>query len=301
EEVIGRTPRVLKSGQHDLVFYKNLWKTILSGQTWSGEFTNRRKDGSTFYDEHTITPVLSEGGEITHFIGILHDVTARKRAEDAIAHRARLAALNAEVSLSLTHASSLPEMLQHCAASLVTYLNAAFARIWILNEPEQVLELQASAGMYTHLDGPHGRVPVGKFKIGLIAQERKPHLTNTVVGDPRVSDQEWARREGMVAFAGHPLIVEDRLVGVMAMFARHPLTSVELQALASVADELAVGIERKHAEEALRRAHDELKLRVAEVEAASHAKDAFLALLGHELRNPLAPIRNAVKLLALQG
>ena len=85
-----------------------------------------------------------------------------------------------------------------------------------------VLELQASAGLYTHLDGPHSRVPVGQYKIGLIAQERKPHLTNTVVGDPRVSDQEWAQREGMVAFAGYPLIVEDRLVGVMAMFARHP-------------------------------------------------------------------------------
>ena len=75
--------------------------------------------------------------------------------------------------------------------------------------------------MYTHLDGPHSRVPVGKYKIGLIAQERKPHLTNAVVGDPRVSDQEWAQREGMVAFAGYPLVVDDRLVGVMAMFARH--------------------------------------------------------------------------------
>ena len=103
--------------------------------------------------------------------------------------------------------------------------------------------------MYTHLDGPHSRVPVGKYKIGLIAQERKPHLTNEVVGDPRVSDQEWARREGMVAFAGYPLVVDDRLVGVMAMFARHTLTEATLEAMASVADEIAVGIERKTAQE----------------------------------------------------
>ncbi len=101
-------------------------------------------------------------------------------------------------------------------------LHGAFARIWTLNPLGDVLELQASAGQYTHLDGPHSRVPVGKYKIGLIAQERQPHLTNTVVGDPRVSDQEWAQREGMVAFAGYPLIVEDRLLGVMAMFAPPP-------------------------------------------------------------------------------
>jgi len=48
---------------------------------------------------------------------------------------------------------------------------------------------------------------MGHYKIGMIAQERKPHLTNEVVGDVRVSDQEWAKREGMVAFAGYPLML----------------------------------------------------------------------------------------------
>ena len=84
EEVLGKTPRVLKSAKHGKAFYRKLWKTILSGQTWRGEFTNRRKDGSLFYDEHTITPVRSEGGEITHFIGIMHDVTERRQAEEAL-------------------------------------------------------------------------------------------------------------------------------------------------------------------------------------------------------------------------
>ena len=90
EEVLGKTPRVLKSAKHGKAFYRKLWKTILSGQTWRGEFTNRRKDGSLFYDEHTITPVRSEGGEITHFIGIMHDVTERKRAEARVQEQARM-------------------------------------------------------------------------------------------------------------------------------------------------------------------------------------------------------------------
>ena len=106
---------------------------------------------------------------------------------------------------------------------MVEHLGAAFARIWTLNREEEMLELQASAGMYTHIDGPHSRVPVGSFKIGKIAQERAPHITNDVQTDPRVSDKEWAKREGMVAFAGYPLLLDDRLLGVMAMFSREEL------------------------------------------------------------------------------
>jgi len=115
-----------------------------------------------------------------------------------------------------------------------------------------VLELQASAGMYTHLNGPHSRVPLGAYKIGLIAQERAPHLTNDVLDDPCISEKEWAKQEGMVAFAGHPLVVEDRLVGVMAMFAREPLEEDSIEALASVANTIAQVIERKRIEDTLR-------------------------------------------------
>ena len=62
EEAIGKTPRLLKSGQHDLEFYKTLWTTLLAGRTWRGNFTNRRKDGSFYHDEHTITPVRTKDG-----------------------------------------------------------------------------------------------------------------------------------------------------------------------------------------------------------------------------------------------
>ena len=70
-----------------------------------------------------------------------------------------------------------------------------------------------------HLDGPHARIPVGSSKIGLIRAEQKPHLTNLVQTDERVSDKDWARREGMISFAGYPLLVEGKTVGVIAMFA----------------------------------------------------------------------------------
>ena len=86
DEVIGKTPRLLKSGKHSPPFYKNLWDTVLAGRTWRGNFLNRRKDGSLYEDEHTITPVLSKEGKVTHFVAIMNDVTKRKRAELA-SHR----------------------------------------------------------------------------------------------------------------------------------------------------------------------------------------------------------------------
>jgi PAS domain S-box-containing protein len=175
----------------------------------------------------------------------------RRQAEEALKERALLAVMEAEVGTALTRGGTLAEMLRLCSEAIVRQLDAAFARIWTLNEPEKMLELQASAGLYTHLNGPHGRVPVGKFKIGLIAEEREAHLTNQVVGDPRVGDQDWAKREGMIAFAGYPLLVEDRLVGVVALFARHPLTDTTLQALAAISNSIALGIERKQAERAI--------------------------------------------------
>jgi PAS domain S-box-containing protein len=143
---------------------------------------------------------------------------------------------------------------------MVRHLGASFARIWVLPPGGDTLELQASAGLYTHLDGPHSRVRVGQLKIGLIAQERRPHLSQDVLGDPRVADKAWARREGMRSFAGYPLIAEGQVVGVMALFSREQLGADTLETLASVADAVAQGIARKRAEEALRRSEERFRL-----------------------------------------
>ncbi|MCU1263390.1 MAG: hypothetical protein JWO80_6275, partial [Bryobacterales bacterium] len=172
--------------------------------------------------------------------------------ESEIEQRERLAALSSDVGIALTRSGTLQQVLSTCAQSLVRNLDAAFARVWTLNTQTNVLELVASEGLYTHIDGAHSRVPVGKFKIGLIAQGRKPHLTNSVTDDPRVSDQEWARSQGMVAFAGYPLIVEDELVGVMALFARRALTPAVLRAMETIAHGVALSIRQKLDDEALR-------------------------------------------------
>jgi len=199
----------------------------------------------------TLNPLRDESGKIFRIVGSATEITYRKKAEQALAEQLKLSVFRADVGIALTDNQILPVILQKCCDAVVRHLDAAFARIWTLNEDENVLELEASAGMYTHINGDHSHIPVGLFKIGLIAKERKPHLTNAVMEDPRVSNKEWAEREGMVAFAGYPLIVDNQLVGVIAMFSRHELNELTLIALASIADAIALGIKRKQIEVAL--------------------------------------------------
>jgi PAS domain S-box-containing protein len=98
-EVIGQNPRILKSGQQKETFYRNLWQTISSGRVWSGELTNRRKDGSLYAEEMTITPLRDADGVIAHYIAIKQDISERKRAEDEL--RWKTAFLEAQVNSSI--------------------------------------------------------------------------------------------------------------------------------------------------------------------------------------------------------
>ncbi len=75
QELLGKTPRILKSGRHDAAFYSGLWSTIRSGQVFHGTITNRKKNGELFDVEKTITPVKDAGGRVTHFVSTDRDMT----------------------------------------------------------------------------------------------------------------------------------------------------------------------------------------------------------------------------------
>jgi len=123
-----------------------------------------------------------------------------------------------------------------------------------------MLELQASASQYTRLEAESDRVPIGKLGVGFTAQELRPYITNDILKDERIEHPEWAKREGMVAFAGYPLLVDRRLVGVLATFACKAFEPDVLEGLASVADTIAQGIERNLAVKRLRESEISLRL-----------------------------------------
>src|SRR5208283_829428 len=288
-ELIGKPLTVLMPEFLRKLHEKGFSRYLATGQrhiNWQGtELTALRKNGQEFPVEISFGEVSRDGHKV--FTGFVRDISERKQAEEMRAAHARQMAVRAEVSMAFGKEESLRTILGECSEAIVRHLDAAFARIWTLSDDGKMLELQASAGMYTHLDGPHSRIPMGQFKIGMIAQERKPHLTNDVLNDPRISDRAWAKREGMASFAGYPLSVGDRTVGVLAMFSRKPVTSETTETLASGADLIAQGIERKHAQQALQMTQIELA-RVSRLTTMGE----LAASIAHEVNQPLTAVTN---------
>jgi two-component system, cell cycle sensor histidine kinase and response regulator CckA len=216
----------------------------------SGGWRHRLKSGDLI-DVEITSHSLTFGGRPAALVTAA-DVTDRQRAETALAERTAMSALTADVGVALNRPSDLHVCLQHCADAIVARLDGATAGIWKLDASGETLELVASAGGASGLHANDGRVPIGQFTIGRIAQDRRARFTNDVSVHPELRDEDWARQPGISAFAGCPLLVDSRVVGVMAVFASHPLSNTVTNAVASVADLMALGITRDQSEGARR-------------------------------------------------
>lgn len=106
-ELIGKTHRIIKSGQHSHEFFQNMWKTIMGKRPWRGEVCNKAKDGSLYWVDSTIIPLLDSAGNITNFFSIRYDITARKVAEAALIHTAKMASLG-EMAGGIAHEINNP-------------------------------------------------------------------------------------------------------------------------------------------------------------------------------------------------
>jgi len=196
--------------------------------------------------------------------------------------QARTALLLGEIGDALTREDSLRASLTRCADAMVRNLGAAVARIWTVDTVAESLELCASAGIETELDAGHAMLTFSEHKIGTIAEDGVPYLTNDVATDLHVGRHDWVAREQIVAFAGYPLRIEDRIVGVMAMYSRRKLDHDTLNGLSAIADALALGIASKTADEARRAAESALRKHAGDLEVLHELGQQLSAVLEHE-------------------
>jgi len=139
EEVIGRNPRLLKSGEQSREFYEQLWTTILAGREWRGEFHNRKKNGELFWEFSSISPVRDREGEVTHFVAVKEDVTERKQLEE---ERERLISELDAFAHTVAHDLKNPLSAVLGFAELLTAEDVALSR---KDESESLLSIHQSA------------------------------------------------------------------------------------------------------------------------------------------------------------
>jgi len=112
DEVLGGNPRILKSGEQDAAFYRKLWTTITSGKTWRGQFHNKRKNGSLYWESATLSPILNAKGEIVRFLAIKEDITERKimenKLQEAVYHAEAANRAKSEFLANMSHEIRTP-------------------------------------------------------------------------------------------------------------------------------------------------------------------------------------------------
>lgn len=227
------------------------------------------------------------GRQVVKLMELETNTTVLNQMTAELQERSAIASLSAAIASALGQGGDLTEILDHCLAEITTRLQIPFARIWTYKQETHLLELQAISGQHSHTPEFGGSIPLGISIVGFIAQTLQPYLTNDVATDMVIGAREWVQAEAMVAFAGYPLVTEDRLVGVLALFNREPFTETVQAMLASLSDSLAIAIDRAWAREELLSSREALLFRLASQIRNSLDLDTILGNAVHEIRSLL--------------
>ncbi len=220
-EMRGQNPRLFKSGYQDREFYQHLWDTILSGRVWQGELINRRKDGSLYHEELTITPLLRADGTPEHFIAVKQDVTARKQAEQA-----REQALASEKQLrlraeALARASAALTRTLDLDALLVQILEAAVAAIPAAEKGSVLLPDETGKALYVHAATGYTTPEIKRLRFERgYAMEAFRQKIPIVVSDVFNGYQVFAdipEVGGLRSALAVPLKLKQRVLGVLCL------------------------------------------------------------------------------------
>ncbi len=256
-----------------------------------------RCDGERIWISENATARRDESGRLLYYEGTVENITERRRSQERLLERSRLSLLEAEVGVALCRSDTIGDILSNCAEMMVGQLNCAFVRIWTFNPTKNVLELQAQASgqatQYPNLsfDTPllgtvlQDSIELGSSVVGEMAQTRRPVFWSET--QPADADGVNPGKPTTVYFAGHPLVVADRLVGAIALYALEDYTEAVSNLLGWMANAIAVGIDRAWARRELTSRREALLFQLSSQIRNSLDLEQILAAAVHGIRSLL--------------
>jgi PAS domain S-box-containing protein len=293
-DAVGKGMNLLKSGVTPDALYRELWETVSSGREWRGELVNRRKDGSLYPEDQSITPVRN-GGIITHYVAIKRNATARKQAEQDAASVAMAAyeRLHGEILALLSRGRDRRAMLEDSLALLGQSGKYPTLALYLYDDWHGVLRCEAT---FCAPDSLVREVNPGDGLVGQAFTERRLLSIES-------ADQMPLRIEtGLltitpVAVLASPIAYQERGLGVLILAATNTLSASDKEFVQRVSTELGAALQNLRQYEDLKAMAEQLKLRSQEItrknvelEHTNQLKREFLANMSHELRTPLNAI-----------
>ena len=266
----------------------------------SGHFIGFRTTpkGTPKWWDVVLRPVTGPDGRVEKLLAVLREITEHRKEQLAVAERARMAVLRAEVAMETANDASVPSVLKNVSEALLERLELTLARVWTLEPGSQTLELRASGGLYTDLDAFDSKIELGVSTIGRAAERPKIYIINKIEGEGESANSEWMRREGITCLAAFPLIAADQVLGVLGVYGKEALSEAVANELAFAAKGLAQFLQRKQSEEKLHQAQEELSRYTGSLEKLTAERTAslremvqqmeeFSYTISHDLRAPI--------------
>jgi PAS domain S-box-containing protein len=265
------------------------WKASLAlGEPFEMVFPLRRSDGVFRKFLTRIVPLREADGAIRYWFGTNTDITEIRAAEEGLRQRVERLRLLNESAVHLLHADNPDDMVRGLFQQVNAHLGVDTYFNFMLDESGDALHLESCAGISDEEARKIARLEFGQSICGTVALERQP-IVATNIQQSDDAKAQLVKSFGVASYACSPLLSGDRLLGTLsfASHTRNRFKDDELEFIRTLSHYVTL-------------AFDRLRL-VKELRDADRRKDEFLAMLAHELRNPLAPIRNALQILRMRN